>query len=240
MQETMQKNTAGGWLNRRLLDRAFSTGMLWMVFAGCGLGFMIGSLPAFDGRFAILVAWGILGAMVLSLGALHVFIRRTDASWGLGLRAERKVGDLIEHALTQGGCAWAHDVKEALGLQGNIDHVVMTPMGVWVVETKARWLSKRRFGAALRQIEGNVRRVRQHLGTSLPVRGAMVIADRSHHSMESDHDRNGEQVTVFGAKRFWAVLRRERVHGLDNGLRPEVTTTENMVWNLGSTRHDQA
>ena len=65
--------------------------------------------------------------------------------------AERRVGDLIEHAVVETGCAFAHDVKEALGGSGNVDHVVMTPAGVWVVETKAHWLSTRRFPAALAQ-----------------------------------------------------------------------------------------
>lgn len=237
----MQKNAAGGWLRKRLLDRAFSAGMLLMVFTGCGLGFAIGNHPVFDGRLGTQSTWAIWAAVVLSAGGLYVFTRKWEASWGVGLAAERKVGDLIEHALTQDDCAYAHDVKEALGIHGNIDHVVMTPRGVWVVETKARWLSTKKFSAARHQIGKNVRRVRQHLGTSLPaslpVRGALVIGDPSHDSLESDHDWNEVQIKAFGAKSFWKALRHECAHGPDNSLHPGVTTATKMVWNLGSAGH---
>ena len=60
-------------------------------------------------------------------------------------------------------------MQEALGGSGNVDHVVMTPTGVWVVETEAHWLSPRRFPAALGQAANNARRVRRHLKTPLPV-----------------------------------------------------------------------
>lgn len=105
---------------------------------------------------------------MLAVGALYAYGHRVEATFSRGLQAEREVGDLIKHALAQRGCAFAHDVKEALGGAGNVDHVVMTPARVWVVETKAAWLSKRRFPAALRQVAENVDRVRRHLGTSLP------------------------------------------------------------------------
>ena len=151
--------------------------------------------------------------------------------------AERQVGDLIEHAVAQRGCAFAHDVKETLGGRGNVDHVVMTPAGVWVVETKAAWLSKRKFPTALRQVAEKVDRVRRHLETSLPVRGALVIADRSNDSLEADHDWNGEPVKALGAKKFWSVLRAESGHALDRSESPEISRVERRVWNLGSTRY---
>ncbi len=106
-----------------------------------------------------------------------------------------------------------------------------------MVETKACWLSKRRFPAALRQVGENVCRVRHHLGTSLPVRGALVIADHSKDSLELEHDWNGEPVKVFGPKKFWSLLRREREHERANAQRPETAMTERMVWSLGSTRY---
>ena len=52
------------------------------------------------------------------------------------------------------GCAFAHDVEEALGPGGNVDHVAFTPAGVWVVETKTAWLGESRFKEALRQVWG--------------------------------------------------------------------------------------
>ena len=137
METTGRKNAAGGWLRVEFLRRIASAGMLWMGVAGFGIGFMVRGLPVFDGSAGILVSWGILGVMIVAFGAFYAFCRRVDASWGRGLEAELQVGDLIEHGAAQRGCAFAHDVREALGGRGNVDHVVMTPAGIWVVETKS-------------------------------------------------------------------------------------------------------
>ena len=136
--------------------------MLSMAVVGFALGFMVRGLPLFDGLAGDGASWALLGAMVLVLGGLYAYWLRVDATWLRGMMAERQVGDLIDHAVAQRGCAFAHDVKEALGGRGNVDHVVMTPAGVWVVETKAGWLNKRRFPPALRQAAENAERVRRH------------------------------------------------------------------------------
>ncbi len=52
-----------------------------------------------------------------------------------------------------------------------------------------------------------------------------------------EHDWNGEPVKVFGPKRFWSLLRREREHEHDNAQGSETAMTERMVWSLGSTRY---
>ena len=104
------------------------------------------------------------------------------------------------------GASWTvlGAVVLALGGRGNVDHVVMTPAGVWVVETKAAWLSKSKFRPALRQAAKNAQRVRHHLGSSLPVRAALVIAAKD--ALEEDCDWKDEPVKVVGAKRFWCLL----------------------------------
>lgn len=237
METTGRKNAAGGWLRGEFLRRIASAGMLFMAVVGFTVGFLVGGLPQFDGAPGGLAAWVALGVMIAALGIFYAYCRQVVTTWGRGLEAERQVGDLIEHAVAQRGCAFAHDVKEALGGRGNVDHVVMTPTGVWVVETKAAWLSKRRFPAALRQVAENADRVRRHLETSLPVRGALVIGDRSNDSLDADHDWNGEPVKAFGAKRFWSVLRAESEAGCDIGGSSETLRVERRVWNLGSTRY---
>ena len=185
MEKTGKKNAAGGWLRGQFLSRITSAGMLCMGIVGCALGFAVRGLPVFNGAAGSLESWVATGVMVLAFGLFYAYCRRVEATWGRGLEAERRIGDLIDHAVAQRGCAFAHDIKEALGGRGNVDHVVMTPVGIWVVETKSHWLSKRRFRPALRQVAENVRRVRRHLETSLPVRGALVIADRSNDSLGS-------------------------------------------------------
>ena len=175
--------------------------------------------------------------MSLVCGALYVFGGRIDSTWRAGWDAERHVGDLIEHAIVEAGCAFAHDVKEALGGLGNIDHVVMTPAGVWVVETKAHWLRPRRFPAALGQAASNARRVRRHLKTPLQVRAALVIAERADGTFERNHDWEGEPVKVFDAMTFWHVLREERRQGRAVERFADTERVERMVWDLGSSRY---
>ena len=240
MEESGRKNAAGGWLRGEFLRRTLSAGMLAMAITGFGLGFMVRGFPVFDRLTGHLGAWVMLVVMIGAFGVLYLYCRRIDSTWRRGLDAERQVGDLIEHAVAQHDCAFAHDVKGALGGPGNVDHVVMTPAGIWVVETKSGWLSKRRFPPALRQVAENVRRVRRHLETSLPVRGALVIADRSKDSLEADHDWDGEPVKAFGSKTFWRLLRRECERDPAVGQSPETQRVVRMVWNLGSTRYSDS
>ena len=82
-----------------------------------------------------------------------------------------------------------------------------------------------------------MRRVRSHLDTSLPVRGALVIADRSNDSLKAQYDWNGEAVQAFGAKKFWRVLSVEREETGADVQFPEMARVERAVWNLGSTRY---
>ena len=237
MEKTGRKNAAGGWVLGEFLRRIASAGMLFMAVVGIALGFLIRGLPVFEGSVGSRTSWVMLGAMMLAFVVFYAYCRRVDATWGRGLRAERQIGDLIDHAVAQRGCAFAHDVKEALGGPGNVDHIVMTPAGIWVVETKSDWLSKQRFRRALRQVAENVRRVRRYVETSLPVRGALVIANRANDSLEADHDWKGEPVKAFGAKKFWSVLRVEREEARAIGRPSETARVERLVWNLGSTRY---
>ena len=124
-----------------------------------------------------------------------------------------------------------------MGGEGNVDHVVMTPAGIWVVETKSHRLSKRRFPRALRQVAENASRVRRHLETSLPVRGALVIADRSEDALEARYDWNGEAVQAFGARKFLRVPSAEREQAGADLRSSEMERVERAVWGLGSTRY---
>ena len=237
MEKTGRKNAAGGWVREQLLSRIASAGMLFMAVVFCALGFMVGGLPIFDGAVGGLASWLATAATILAFGLYYAYGRRLNATWGRGLEAERQIGDLIEYAVTRRSCAVAHDVREALGGEGNVDHVVMTPAGIWVVETKSHRLSKRRFPRALRQVAENASRVRRHLETSLPVRGALVIADRSEDALEARYNWNGEAVQAFGARKFLRVLRAEREQTGADARSPEMARVERAVWGLGSTRY---
>ena len=237
MRGTGRKNAAGSWLRWEMLRRVFSVSMLAMAGIGLGLGFMVRGLPVLDALDGTIATWGIVTVMVLGYGALYRFAGRVESTWRAEWDAERRVGDLIEHAVVETGCAFAHDVKEALGGSGNVDHVVMTPAGVWVVETKAHWVTTRRFPAALAQAAKNARRVRRHLRTPHTVRAALVIDERVDRPFERDHDWEGEPVKVFDAITFWRVLREERREGRAVERFADTDRIERMVWDLGSSRH---
>lgn len=237
MEPRGRKNAAGDWLQSEILDRGVSAATIFMAFGGFAVGFAVRGLPFLDGGTGKLLTVALCVALVLSFVIFWVLLRRIDATWTRGLRAERRVGDVIEHALARPDCAFAHDVKEALGGSGNVDHVVMTPAGIWVVETKSNWLGKRRFRGTLRQVARNVGRVRRHLGTSLPVRGAIIVADRWDRSLGARYDWNGEPVTAFGLKTFWRTLRTEGARAGDGEPARDTMKTARAVWDLGSTRH---
>ena len=233
------KNVAGSRLRGALMDRAVRAGMVLMAATGFVLGFLARGVPGVDDMVRGLASWTVPSSAVLltiaMYAAVSVFLKRTEATWGSGLDAERRVGDRIEHGLVQPGCAFAHDVREALGGGGNVDHVALTPVGIWVVETKAAWLEGELFQDALGQAARNAERVRRHLATGIPIRAALVIADDSK-PYEAEFDREGGPVTAFGIVSFWKRLREEcGDRGLDDV--EERRRIQRMVWNLGSTKH---
>ena len=234
-----RKNPAGGWLLQRVMLRFVLATMGVSGLTAFVLGFFVRQVPVVDRIVGELPEWApssAAGVVVVAASAiLWLFMVRTDSSWHRGLAAERRVGDRIEHAIVRNGCAFAHDVKESLGPGGNVDHVVLTPAGVWVVETKAAWLREDRFKDALRQVAGNVQRVRGRLATPLPVRGALVIADDAK-PYEKDFDWQGQPIKAFRLGSFWRRL-REECNGDAVAPPSELEALARKVWDLGSTRH---
>lgn len=239
MERTRRKNAAGDWLRGEMLAGMLSVGLMFIAVAGFGLGFVLRGLPVFDGLTGTVTTIALAVGVLLAFAVCYRFLLKSDARLGRGLRAEQQVGDLIEHALVKPGCAFAHDVKEALKGHGNVDHVVMTPAGIWVVETKSVWVDRKRFPKALHQVASNVRRVRRHLGTSLPIRGALIIADRKDGALKKDYESEGVPVKAFDPKTFWELLRRERDQGTATGPSPDAARVERLVWRLGSKSHPQ-
>lgn len=232
-----RKNAAGSWLLWKTVSRAVWAVVVMAVVSGVVLGLAVGEIP---GVRNAMPWWSTLAAAVLAFGVTMAVIRHTDATWRRGLEAERRVGDRIEHALVVPGCAFAHDVKEALGEGGNVDHVVLTRAGVWVVETKAAWLGKGAFQDALQQTAANVERVRRALAErGVEVRGALVIAD-NREPYEEEFDWNGELVTAFRLVSFW---RRLQVECVEDNQSVEIGKAQDLarkVWSLGSTGHREA
>ncbi len=100
---------------------------------------------------------------------------RLDHIWK-GLEAETRIGNAIQYALTASGCAVAHDVKK-IAKAGNIDHLVVTPSRIWVIETQAGRVPKKKFPKALGMIAANVKSVRAWAPPMVEVQGCLVIDD---------------------------------------------------------------
>ena len=232
------KNPSGAWLQRMLSERNEGALATLMVATGFLMGFLLRGLPTMDGFMRAFPIWAVAacGAVLIGtfLAVVLAYVRRTQATWGAGWAAERRVGDRIEHALVRPDCAFAHDVREVLGGGGNVDHVVLTPAGVWVVETKASWLEPERFQKALQQAARNAQRLREHLATQIPVRAALVIAD-SEEPYEHECDWLGEEVIAFRLVSFWQRLGTECKSEAADGS--EQKKLRQLVWNLGSTAH---
>ena len=206
MDKQHTKNPSGAWLQHRIVEENEGALATLMAVTALVLGFVVRGLPEMDLLVGGWPGWVIpvCGTVVIALTMAVVFVRlrRTRATWGRGWAAERRVGDRIEHALVRADCAFAHDVKEGLGTGGNLDHVALTPAGVWAVETKAAWLKGGDFKRALHQAAGNAQRLRRHLGTRIPVRAALVIADG-----EEEYERECDWKGDPGARVPPAVVR---------------------------------
>jgi hypothetical protein len=80
--------------------------------------------------------WAMLACIPLVLVAYRVWDKKTDAiynRWGVGARAEARVGTELEKLYREGFHVF-HDWDKG---KGNVDHFAVGPQGVFAVETKA-------------------------------------------------------------------------------------------------------
>lgn len=239
MQDNVRRNAAGSWLLLQIVERVVLVAAFAMLVIGFAAGLLVGGISPIGDLIQAYPWWSSLGALCvagLAYRKVVLNLSRTESRWGRGHAAERRVGDHIEQALVRPGCALAHEVKEALGGAGDIDHIVLTPAGVWVVETKASW-PKGRLKGALRQTAANVEQVRRKLDEpDVLIRGALVIAD-SQELYKEDRVVGGEPVTVFRVVSFWQCLIEECSGGPSIELNHKAEDLARKVWDLGSTRH---
>ena len=155
-------------------------------------------------------------AMLIMLGAAVIcavwFYQLSRGRWRLdnlekGLLAETRVGDELQCAVTAPGCAVAHDVKD-IAKVGNIDHIVATPLRIWVVETKSSRIPKKEFPQALGQIAANVKAVRNWAPPRTEVRGCLVIEEGAS-QRSSSYESQGEKICGESRKSLIKKLRQE-------------------------------
>ncbi len=98
-------------------------------------------------------AWSPFGlalAGMVVLGAVAALVVRPDhvRAWAVGAEGERRTAEVLAH-LESDGYRVLHD-RRIPGSRGNIDHVVVGPTGVYVVETKS-------WSGAVRLRDGAIR-----------------------------------------------------------------------------------
>jgi hypothetical protein len=85
-------------------------------------------------------SWQLLGWLLVVIGALSAFIGLVGLpanvrAWRTGAAGEERTGDVLD-PLEAEGYVVLHDLRMP-GSRANIDHLVIGPTGVWVVETKS-------------------------------------------------------------------------------------------------------
>ena len=130
-----------------------------------------------------------------------------------GVDAETRVGQIVEYAITAENCAVAHSVT-MIARVGDLDHIVATPVSVWVIETKYRRVSKKSFSKVLSRIAANTDAVRQWV----PARDAGARLPRSR---LRDRDQS--------AGLFVSRRKDHRIHPGFTHARDEMRSTETTV-----------
>ena len=175
---------------------------------------------------------GFLGKVAMFL-AVDDRPRRSTEVWAQGAAGEERVADWLDR-LAEVGVVALHD-RRIRGTRANIDHIAITPWGVWVIDAK-RYLKKRpdliteggflglggtarlkvggrRKDELVEGVLGQVERVRAVVGDGASVHGALVFVD-------ADWPLIGGDFTVRGV----AVLWPRRLAKLL--LRPEAPTVD--------------
>ena len=185
----------------------------WAIFLmGVALGLCGGVMLYWVMGTAGWEAWPAITTGVAVLLMAVVVWRSKVGSWSWetsekGIEGEKIVGGTIQDALMRPDCAVVHSIP-GRGERGEIDHLVVTPTGVWVVETKYSWVPKKRYRQVMRRLALNVRSLRRDLGPGANVRGCLVLA-KVRRRKRSVYNARGEELNVFSVRSFREQVRAE-------------------------------
>lgn len=209
------RREAGAWLQARLED-AFLQAAYWLAFF---LGIASSAVLVWvhkdhaNALAGTLITMAGAGAFSLCAMVYALFRGYGVRNMRKGARSERRVGHAIEYALTAQGCAVAHNVTRLGG--GDIDHLVLTPRGIYVVETKSGFVPKKAFPRLLTRLSDRAATIRR-LMPHFPVQAVLVFAEGIHtwpggSKVYRARSNAGSQVHAFESPRaFMQHLARER------------------------------
>lgn len=223
------KRNPGEWLRYRLLDRVLDAvllgiaGMCWLLGAGLVLG-------ATRGWGQSVSEWVIWSLLLPGVGFLLAALYKAKRGWRLtdmrkGAHAEETVGQAIEYALTRDACAVAHHV-EGIARVGDIDHLVATSDGLWVIETKHGRVPRSEFRETLRRIAANVEGVKEW-APDTRVTGCLVFGRDQEKRPKSTYNHGKETIRAFGSPRELMRELRSEARGTGGS-----TDLARRVWKL--------
>ena len=218
-----KRRFAGGWLRQKLLTRT-------MLLGSC-TAFALGLLVA-DMMNQWLPFWPYIATAVACM-VIFVVVMIEYGPWKWrsdnlekGIAGEQRIGQVIEHALISDHCAVAHGVSK-IARVGDIDHLIATPLGLLVVETKYRRVPRKEFPEVLRRISQNVKAVREWAPKDTLVKGCLVLVEEEKRPKKS-YNFDGEDIFVRKGEAFRKMLHSE--------ARVSLSTDSNLsskVWMLG-------
>ena len=150
------------------------------ALAGLCIGFGLARMmDAPQGRMTGMLA--IAAGIALAIAALP-FLRVLGRSGPLRLEkdngAAASTRHAIEHALAAPGCAVAHSVS-TIARAGVIDHLVATPVRLWVIAAIDRRVSREELPKVLAESAENTTAVWDWAPQGTPVRGCLVLGHES-------------------------------------------------------------
>ena len=168
-------------------------GLGWL----CGAGSVLWSTRGPGQAVPEWMVWSMLlpGAMFLGIALFKAKRGLPLADMQKGAEAEETIGDAIEYALTRDSCAVAHDIKDIAEV-GNIDHLVATPHGLWVIETKSGRVPRTEFREVLRRIARNVEGVREW-APDVEVTGCLVFPGEQERGPKRTYRHGRETIRAF-------------------------------------------
>ena len=117
----------------------------------------------------------IAGGIVLAIAA---FLAGRSRASGLKKHRSACARRAIEHALAAPGCAVAHSVSN-IARAGTIDHLVATPVRLWVVGAVDRDVTREELLRVIARLADNTTAVWDWAPPGTPVRGCLLLGHES-------------------------------------------------------------
>ena len=221
---------AGGWVRQQARQRL----LVIIAILSAILGAAFTSVLAIAISFLFGPRWisYLPIALAVPAGAYMAWATRSMdrgeiAAWLKGADAEQNIGQAIERALTAAHCAVAHSVT-GLTDSGDIDHLVATPAGLWVLETKTRRIPRKEFPRVLHGLARKVKSASEWAPPGTVVRACLVL-DNPEGTRRRTYDASGETVLIHNAQSLAKALSAEA-----GGLPAAPTGLAARVWSLAS------